>query len=40
MFGEECPEEWVVPEPSTDHTDSISSHTASSGTEIREALVH
>ena len=41
MFGEECPDEWIVPEPpSTDSsTDSTSSHTASSGTEIREALV-
>ena len=41
MFGEEFPADLLVPEPpSTDHTDSTSSHTASSGTEIREALVH
>ena len=40
MFGEECPEEWIVSEPlSTDHADSTSGHIASSGTEIREALV-
>lgn len=40
MFGEECPDEWMVLEPpSTDHTDSTSTHTTSSGTEIREALV-
>ena len=34
------PEEWIVSEPpSTDHADSTSGHIASSGTEIREALV-
>lgn len=40
LFGEECPGEWVVPEPpATESSDGTSPAASPSGVEIRDALV-
>ena len=40
LFGEEYPDEWVIPEPpSTGGSDGTSPTASSSGVEIRDALV-